>query len=76
MTDQDLPPDIKILVATARKLLRDKYFQADIGISSANVVSADTGTMFIIENEGNIRLSTGAPPIHIALIGMENPSPP
>jgi len=72
ITGEKLPPDnIGQLVATARKLLREKYFQADIGMSGANVVAADTGTLFLIENEGNIRLSTGAPPVHIALIGME-----
>jgi len=59
------------MVATARKLLREKYFQADIGMSGANVVAADSGTLFLIENEGNVRLSTGAPPIHIALVGIE-----
>ncbi len=71
ITGQELPPDIETLVATARKLLREKYFQADIGISGANVVAADTGTLFLIENEGNIRLVTSAPPVHIALVGME-----
>ncbi|MBM4462866.1 MAG: lactate utilization protein [Chloroflexi bacterium] len=71
ITGEKLPADIATLVATARKLLREKYFKADIGMSGANVVSADTGTLFIIENEGNIRLATGAPPVHIALIGME-----
>jgi iron-sulfur cluster protein len=72
ITGEKLPPDdIARLVATARKLLREKYVQADIGMSGANVVAADTGTLFIIENEGNIRLSTGLPPVHIALVGME-----
>ncbi|MFC2021018.1 LUD domain-containing protein [Chloroflexota bacterium] len=72
ITGEKLPSDdIEKLVATARKLLREKFFEADIGISGANVVAADTGTLFIIENEGNIRLATGAPPVHIALIGME-----
>ncbi len=71
ITGQELPPDIDKLVATARELLREKFFQADVGISSANVVAADTGTLFLIENEGNIRLATGAPPVHIALVGME-----
>ncbi|TET25405.1 MAG: lactate utilization protein, partial [Dehalococcoidia bacterium] len=72
ITGEELPPDdIGRLVATARKLLREKYFQADIGMSGANVVAADTGTLFLIENEGNIRLSTGVPPVHIALVGME-----
>ncbi len=71
ITGQELKPDIETLVATARNLLRDKYFRADIGISGSNVVAADTGTLFLIENEGNIRLATGAPPVHIALVGME-----
>jgi L-lactate dehydrogenase complex protein LldG len=71
LTGKELKPDIETLVATARDLLREKYFKADIGMSGANVVSADTGSMVIIENEGNIRLATGAPPVHIALIGME-----
>lgn len=71
ITDQALPADIDTLVAKARELLREKFFKADVGISSANVVAADTGTLFLIENEGNIRLATGAPPVHIALVGME-----
>jgi L-lactate dehydrogenase complex protein LldG len=71
ITGQQLSTDIETLVATARKLLREKYFEADIGMSGANVVAADTGTLFLIENEGNIRLATGAPPVHIALVGME-----
>ena len=71
ITGQKLQPDIDTLVATARELLREKFFKADVGISGANVVSADTGTLFLIENEGNIRLATGAPPVHIALVGME-----
>ncbi len=71
ITGKKLPPDIPTLVATARELLRQKFFSADIGISGSNVVAADTGTLFIIENEGNIRLTTGAPPVHIALVGLE-----
>ena len=71
ITGEKLPLDIETLVATARKLLREKYFQADIGLSGANVVAADTGALFLIENEGNIRLATGAPPVHIALVGLE-----
>jgi iron-sulfur cluster protein len=71
ITGQELPADVEVLVATARKLLREKFFKADIGISGANVVAADTGSLFLIENEGNIRLTTSAPPVHIALVGME-----
>jgi L-lactate dehydrogenase complex protein LldG len=70
---QDIAPDAEIaaMVKAARDFLRDKFFKADVGISGANVVAADTGSLFIIENEGNIRLATGAPPVHIALVGME-----
>jgi L-lactate dehydrogenase complex protein LldG len=70
---QEIAPDAEIadMVALAREYLRDKFFRADIGISGANAVAAETGTLFIIENEGNIRLSTSAPPVHIALVGME-----
>jgi iron-sulfur cluster protein len=72
ITGEELPSnDIPALVATARKLLRDKFFKADIGISGANVVAADTGALVIIENEGNVRLVTSVPPVHIALVGME-----
>jgi len=71
ITGEELPPDVEVLVATARKLLREKFFKADIGISGANVVAAETGSLFLIENEGNIRLTTSAPPVHIALVGME-----
>jgi iron-sulfur cluster protein len=71
ITGEELPVDVEVLVATARRLLREKFFKADIGISGSNVVAAETGSLFLIENEGNIRLATGAPPVHIALVGME-----
>ncbi|MFC1982689.1 LUD domain-containing protein [Chloroflexota bacterium] len=68
---QEFSADIEEMVAAARGFLREKFFQADIGLSGANVVAAETGTLFMIENEGNVRLATGAPPVHIALVGME-----
>jgi iron-sulfur cluster protein len=72
ITGKQLPADdIPALVETARELLRDKFIKADIGMSGANVVAADTGTLFMIENEGNIRLATSLPRVHIAVIGME-----
>jgi iron-sulfur cluster protein len=71
ITGEALPADVEVLVATARKLLREKFFKADIGISGSNVVAAETGSLFLIENEGNIRLTTSVPPVHIALVGME-----
>ena len=49
--------------------------QADIGISGVNFAIADTGTLCLVENEGNGRLSTTAPPVHIALMGIEKVIP-
>lgn len=69
--DKEIPPDIAQEVAAVRDFMREKYFKADVGISGANVVAADTGAMVIIENEGNVRLATGAPPVHVLLVGIE-----
>ncbi len=69
--NKEVPPDIAEEVKVVREFLREKYFTADIGISGANVVAADTGSMVIIENEGNVRLATGAPPVHIVMVGIE-----
>lgn len=71
IVNKKLPPNIELLVSVARKLLREKFFKADIGISGANAVSASTGSIFIVENEGNARFVTNAPPIYIALAGIE-----
>ena len=68
---REIPPDIAEEVKAVREFLREKYFTADIGLSGANVVAADTGQITIIENEGNVRLCTAAPPVHIAVIGIE-----
>src|ERR1700709_292706 len=59
------------LTQKARELLRDKYVQADVGITGANFLLADTGSIAISENEGNARLSTTFPKIHIAVVGIE-----
>jgi iron-sulfur cluster protein len=75
VTGKQIPPDIQTEVATVREILRDKFFRAQIGMGGANVVAADTGTLFQIENEGNIRLSSAAPPVYIALVGMEKVVP-
>jgi len=59
------------LTLKARELLREKFLQADIGITGANFLIADTGSIALTENEGNIRLSTTFPKTHIALVGIE-----
>ena len=63
------------LTLKARELLRDKYVQADVGISGANFMIADTGSIAISENEGNARLCTTFPKIHIAIVGIEKMIP-
>lgn len=68
---KEVEPDIAKEVAVVRDFMREKYFTADVGISSANVVAADTGAFVIIENEGNVRLSTAAPPVHLLIVGTE-----
>lgn len=67
--------DISVLTATARKLLREVFFDADVGISGVNFGVADTGTLCVITNEGNGRMVTTVPPMHIALMGMERMVP-
>ena len=59
------------LTQKARELLREKYLQADAGITGANFLIADTGSIAISENEGNARLSVSFPKIHIAVVGIE-----
>ena len=61
--------------AIARGVLREKFLAADIGISGANFLVADSGAVVIIENEGNARLTTSAPKIHIAVAGIEKVIP-
>ncbi|CAN5494409.1 LUD domain-containing protein [soil metagenome] len=68
---EELPAEVEPLVRVARKLLRDDFVNADIGISGANIGIADTGTLVIVENEGNGRLVTTLPPVHIAILGVE-----
>ncbi|MEK6281930.1 MAG: LutB/LldF family L-lactate oxidation iron-sulfur protein [Acidobacteriota bacterium] len=63
--------DVDILTSVARNVLRLRFAAADIGISGVNFGVAQTGTILILENEGNIRLTTSLPKIHIALMGIE-----
>jgi len=71
-----LPPDdIPMLTAEARRLLREKFLAADIGISGANLGVAETGSVVLVTNEGNGRLVTSAPAVHIAVMGIEKIAP-
>ncbi len=63
------------LTQEARKILRDAFRGADLGISGVNFAVAETGTIAVVENEGNARLSTSLPRVHVAVMGMEKVIP-
>jgi len=63
--------DIPTLTDTARKELREVFLTADVGVSGVNFGVAETGTLTLVTNEGNGRMVTTLPPVHIAFMGME-----
>lgn len=63
------------LTDIARRHLRQEYLDAEMGMSGCNFAIADTGTMVVVENEGNAGLSTATPPVHVAMIGIEKVLP-
>lgn len=63
--------DVDQLTSMARSTLRERFATADVGISGVNFGIVETGTIVIVENEGNIRLTTSLPRTHIALMGIE-----
>ncbi len=62
---------VEELNALARKTLRDKFYEGDVGLSGVNMAVAETGTLCLVENEGNGRMCTTVPPVHIAVMGLE-----
>lgn len=70
-----LPPNVEDLMQFARKRLREKFLSADIGISGANFGVAETGTVCLVTNEGNGRLTTSLPPVHVVVMGIEKVIP-
>ena len=68
---EELPPDVEALGSFARKRLREKFLAADIGVTGANFGVAETGTVATITNEGNARLVTSVPPVHVIVMGIE-----
>lgn len=69
--DAPYTEDVDELVQMGRKALRDEYIHADIGMSGVNFAVAETGTLCLVENEGNGRMCTSIPPVHIAITGIE-----
>jgi L-lactate dehydrogenase complex protein LldF len=70
--DTDDPAE---LVAIARRALRRDFFSAEMGITGANFLVADVGMIAVTTNEGNARLCTSLPRIHVALVGIEKVVP-
>ncbi len=72
-TDSKATPEQ--LTLTARRILREKYVQAEVGMTGANFIIADIGAVAVTENEGNARLSCAWPKTHIVIVGIEKMIP-
>lgn len=70
-TGQDLPPEPQPLLDIARNTLRQRYIEADMGISGVNYAIAETGSVVIVTNEGNGCMSTTLPRVYVAMVGYE-----
>jgi len=68
---KDVPRQPEELTQLAREKLRADFLSADLGITGANFLLADNGTVVIVENEGNARLTTQVPPTHVVLAGVD-----
>lgn len=71
----DAPPDPQVLTEIARGRLREEFLAADMGISGANFLVAETGTLVLVTNEGNGRMCTTLPRVHVAIAGIEKVVP-
>jgi L-lactate dehydrogenase complex protein LldF len=72
---EELSDEPHALAQAGRRALREKFRRADLGITGANFAVAETGTIVLITNEGNGRLTTTCPRVHVALMGMEKVIP-
>ncbi|GGH21092.1 LutB/LldF family L-lactate oxidation iron-sulfur protein [Paenibacillus segetis] len=68
---ESLPPETSVLAGYVRKKLREKFLEADIGITGCNFAIAETGSMVVFENEGNARMVSTLPKTQITFMGME-----
>jgi L-lactate dehydrogenase complex protein LldF len=66
-----LEPEPEALATYARERLRDVFFRADIGVTGVNFGVAESGTLVLVTNEGNGRMVTSLPPVHVAIMGLE-----
>lgn len=73
--DSNTPAEAGALAQLARRTLRVKFAESEMGITGGNFLIAETGTVVMITNEGNGRLTTTVPPIHVAVVGIEKVIP-
>ena len=66
-----VPPELEALTNAARTQLRETFLEADVGITGANFGVSETGSVCLVTNEGNARLVSSLPPVHVAIMGME-----
>lgn len=71
----DLTDNPEELTMIARKVMREKYTEAEVGITGGNFLIADVGGVAVTENEGNARLTVAFPKVHIAVVGIEKMIP-
>jgi L-lactate dehydrogenase complex protein LldF len=71
----ELPPEAEELTAWARDELRSSFLSAEVGITGVNFGVAETGTLVLVTNEGNGRMTTSLPRVHVALMGIERVIP-
>lgn len=67
----DYTDEVDALIQIGRRVLREKFEQADFGLSGVNFAIAETGTLCLVENEGNGRMCTTVPRVHVAITGIE-----
>jgi L-lactate dehydrogenase complex protein LldF len=71
VSGEEIPAELEALTKAARMQLRETFLQADVGITGANFGVSETGSICLVTNEGNARLVSSIPPVHIAIMGME-----
>jgi L-lactate dehydrogenase complex protein LldF len=72
---EELSPEPQVLLGAARRQLREVFLQADVGVTGVNFGVAETGSICLVTNEGNGRLITSLPRVHVAVMGMERVVP-
>ena len=71
LPDTPYTEDVEELTGIARQVMRKRFARAKVGLSGVNFAIAETGTLLLVENEGNGRMSTTVPDVHIAVMGLE-----